>query len=165
MKCPSGWGEIRKLPFGALQVQTHPFAIDQHEALIDELLSSAVISFVAEESGRGKNELDRFRACTRRSRKPHAGAEIDSIEIGDGELDRQITQGNGPKPIPFLAKSFSLRRLRTRANAVPKKRPSNFRMGRETGRSQTVPGQRCRHPPNNRLTATLKRRVAEIKVL
>src|SRR5471030_2242526 len=77
-----GCCRVQALPFGILQIETHPFAIDQHEALIDELLPGAVILLVAEERGRRKNELDRLRAGTRPSRKPHAGAEIDAGEIG-----------------------------------------------------------------------------------
>lgn len=75
--------DSQALSFGALQVQTYPFAIDQHEALIDELLTGAVISFVAEEGGRRKNELDRCATCSR-SRKPYACTEINAIEIGPG---------------------------------------------------------------------------------
>jgi len=37
---PQGVGrDSQALPFGDLQIQTHPFAINQHETLIDQLLT------------------------------------------------------------------------------------------------------------------------------
>src|SRR5689334_12425089 len=75
------YGAASLPPLGALQVQAHPFAVDQHEALVDQLLPGAVVLFVTRERSRGKDELHGHGSRSRPSRGPDAGAEIDPVEI------------------------------------------------------------------------------------
>src|SRR5215471_6699820 len=52
--------------FGYLQIETHPFPIDQNRAGIDQLLPRAVVALVAAQGGKRKEELHRFRISIRR---------------------------------------------------------------------------------------------------
>src|SRR5579864_1115051 len=67
--------------FRVLQIQPHSLAIDQHKALIDELLPRAVILLVAHQSACREDELHRLTAARPRTGRPDARAEVDSIEI------------------------------------------------------------------------------------
>src|ERR1700758_3759295 len=104
-------GSAAGATFSDLQVQTDAFSIDKHGSGVNQLLTRAVIVFVAAQGGEGEEKLYGFRTCagTGFAGQVEGGAEADAVELrvifdvaehGTDKVRDVVIEGQGGQFVP-----------------------------------------------------------------